>query len=187
MFDKLNFFGLDAVSDVIVKLIAALAIVLFGLILGNILSKLLKKVLHEFELNRVLKEQNIRFPLEEFLSTIFKYIIYFVGIIWALTEIGLATIILQILLIVILVLVVAFIILAFKDFVPNITAGFFIHNKNLFKKGDKIKVHSIEGIVEEVDLIETKVKTVDGDVILIPNSILTKNEVRKLKKLPKAN
>jgi small conductance mechanosensitive channel len=182
MVNPMDFLGFSTVSDVIVKLIAALAIVLFGLILGNLFSKLLKKVLHGFELNRVLKDQGIKFPLEEFLSSILKYIVYFIGIIWALTELGLATVVLEIVLIVILILVVIFIILAFKDFIPNITAGFFIHHKNLFKKGDHIRVKSIDGVIQEVDLIETKVRTVDGDVILVPNSILTKSEVIKVKK-----
>lgn len=174
-----NLFGLNEVSALIINLIIALVIVFFGLIMGNLFGKLIKKVLHSFELDKVLAESGMNFPLENFIATIGKYIIYFIGIIWALTELGLATIILEIILIVILVLMVSFIILAFKDFVPNITAGFFIHHKNALKKGDKIKVKHVEGEIIEIDLIETKIKTKDGEEILLPNSILTNNEVIK--------
>jgi small-conductance mechanosensitive channel len=182
MVDIHTILGLDDVSSFIVRVIAALAIVLFGLVIGNIFGRLIKKILHSFELDKVLAEQGIKFPLENFIGTIVKYLVYFVGIIWALAELGLTTIILEIILVIILILLVAFIILAFKDFVPNITAGFFIHSKNALKKGDFIKMNSVEGEIVEIDLIETKIRTKDGDTMLIPNSVLTTNEVIKKEK-----
>lgn len=181
MVDIPTILGLENISSFIVRVIAALAIVLFGLIAGNILGKLIKKILHSFEIDKILGEQGVKFPLEKFIATIVKYLIYFVGIIWALAELGLTTIILEIILAIILILLVAFMILAFKDFVPNITAGFFIHRKNALKKGDWIKVKSVEGEIVEIDLIETKIKTKDGDIMLLPNSVLTTNEVIRKK------
>ncbi|MBM3200720.1 mechanosensitive ion channel, partial [Candidatus Woesearchaeota archaeon] len=77
-------------------------------------------------------------------------------------------------------IMLSFIILAFKDFIPNITAGFFLHQKNMIKPGDVIKVKDIEGEVVSVSLVETILKVKD-DTVYIPNSVLTKNEVIKKK------
>ncbi|MBI4447746.1 mechanosensitive ion channel [Candidatus Woesearchaeota archaeon] len=163
------------------KAVTALSIIIFALIMGLLIKKVIKKILHELEIDKILKEEGIKLPVEEFVAAMAKYLIYFIGVIWALTEIGLATTVLHILLIVILVIVTIFIILAVKDFVPNITAGIFIHQRGIVKKGDYIKVKSVEGTVMEIDLVEIKIKTNEGDVMLIPNSVLTKNEVLKKK------
>ncbi|MEA3378434.1 MAG: mechanosensitive ion channel [Nanoarchaeota archaeon] len=179
MVDLQSLFGLSTISALIIKLIASLVIILLGLIIGRIIGKLINKVLHSFEIDKILGQSGIKFPFERFISSISRYIVYFIGLIWGLAELGLTTIILEIILVIILILLVSFIILAFKDFVPNITAGFFIHHKNALKKGDIIKVRHIEGEIIEIDLIETKIKAKNGEIILIPNSMLTTNEITK--------
>ena len=161
-----------------VRLIAALAVLLLGIIAANVLTKLFKKLLHSFEINSVLSTTGFKFPLEEFASSILKYVIYFATIIWALSELGITTTVLQILLIVILIIMIIFIILAFKDFIPNITAGFFIHSKNIFKKGDKITVGSVNGVIEVIEVIETKIRTEDNELLVVPNSLLLKSQVK---------
>ncbi len=179
---NLDAFAMQNVSSFMVKLIAALAILLFGIIMANIFAKLFKKLLHSFEINSVLAGAGFKFPLEEFVSSILKYVIYFATVIWALTELGLATTILQIILVVILILMIIFIILAFKDIIPNITAGFVMHSKGLYKKGDNISVGAAEGKIIDLDIMETKIKTKSGDVILVPNSLLMKSEIIVKKK-----
>ncbi len=166
-----------------IKLIAAIAIILIGLVAARIIHRILTKILQELELNRVLKEQvGIKIPVEEFIGSLTKYIIYFIVIIWALAELGLQTTVLYLLLALFLIIIISFIILAFKDFIPNITAGLFIHQKNLFKPGDVIKVKDIEGEVVSVSLVETILK-VKSDTVYIPNSVITKNELTKKEKL----
>jgi len=175
-------FGLAETGSFIVNLVAALLILILGVIFGNLAGKIIKKILHELELNRVLKEAGLKISIEELTASFVKYIIYFIGIIWALSQLGLATTVLEILLIIILIILVIFIILAFKDFVPNITAGIFIHQKELFKKGDVIKVKHIQGKIIETNLIETRIKAKDGDIVIIPNAMITKSEIVKKKK-----
>ncbi len=120
----LEFFtvGMKSASDWILALVAAVAIASAGIILGTILGKVVKRVLHEFEVNKVLKAQGMTLPLEEFLSEIVRYIVYLIGIVWALSEIGLVTRVVEIMLGVIFLLLAVFVILAFKDFIPNIMA-----------------------------------------------------------------
>jgi len=184
MIELKELFNLSS-NGMLIKLIVAIAILLIGLIAARIISRIVKKILNELELNRVLKEQaGVKIPMEEFISTMTKYLIYFITVIWALTELGLQTIILYIILTIVLVIMVSFIILAFKDFIPNITAGFFIHQKNIIKEGDIIKVKNIEGKVMKISMVETIIK-VNGDIVYVPNSVLTKNEVTKKKKSKK--
>jgi len=167
----------------LVNLVAAIVILLLGLIVANIAKKLLKKLLHELEVDKILKEQvGIKVPLEEILSTIAKYLVYFIALIMALAQLGLEAVILYIILIGILLILLIFIILAFKDFIPNFSAGFFIHQKNMIKKDDFIKINGAEGTVVNVGLIETEIQTKSKDIIYIPNSILTKNRLIKKKK-----
>ncbi|MDP6642195.1 MAG: mechanosensitive ion channel [Candidatus Nanoarchaeia archaeon] len=179
---NLSLFDLNA-QNIIIKLITAIIILLIGFVVARILSNLTKKVLHELETNKILKGQaGVKIQIEEFSSSIIKYIIYFIAIIMALNQLGLTTTLLYILLTIILVILVGFIILAFKDFIPNIVAGFMIHQKDKIKSGDKIKVKDIEGKVVHVNLVETRIITKKKDTVYIPNSMLTKNEVIILKK-----
>jgi small-conductance mechanosensitive channel len=100
----------------------------------------------------------------------------------ALDQIGVATGILKIISIAILIIMVASIILGIRDFFPNILSGIFIAQKRFLNKGDLVRFGDIEGEIIEINIIETRIMTKKGDIIYIPNSILTKNEMVKLKK-----
>ena len=64
----------------------------------------------------------------------------------------------------------------------NMFAGLFIHQKRFIKEGDILKVDNTEGKVVHINLVETKIETKQGDIIYIPNSLLTKKTVMKLKR-----
>jgi small conductance mechanosensitive channel len=165
-----------------IRLVAAIVIIIIGFILARIANKLIKKVLHELEVNRILREKaNIKIKVEEIIASAIKYIIYFIAIIWALNQVGLTTTVLHIILGIILILLVVFMILAFKDFIPNIMAWFVINQRKKFKEGDRIKVKDIEGTIIKIDLLETKIRTKKHEIVFIPNSILTKHEVIRSK------
>tara|TARA_B100000315_G_scaffold249383_1_gene280503 strand:- start:420 stop:920 length:501 start_codon:yes stop_codon:yes gene_type:complete len=165
------------------KFIVAVVILLIGLIVGKILGKIIHKVLHEIELNNILKKAtNIKVSLEEIISSFVSYFIYFIFIIIALERLGLGTIVLNIVAGAVMLVIILSVFLSLKDFAPNCIAGIIIYRKGFIKEGDNIKVKEIEGKITHVSLIETRVETKKKDIISIPNSILTKNEVVKLKK-----
>ena len=170
------------VSTLSVNLIGALVILLLGIVIGRFIGKLIKKVLKEVEINKILKEEaGVKVPIEEVVSSLAKYLIYFIAVIFALDQIGLTTTVLNIILGVFLLIIVVFIILAFKDFIPNLISGLFIHQKRGLKDGDKISMDGINGIIEHISIIETRIKTKNGDIIFVPNSMLTKHKVIKKK------
>tara|TARA_Y100000310_G_C20624050_1_gene784885 strand:- start:988 stop:1518 length:531 start_codon:yes stop_codon:yes gene_type:complete len=168
--------------QIVNTIVAAILILVLGIIIGNIVSKLVKRLLKELEVGRVLKEQKVKFPVEEFIASLFKYVIYAVALIWALTQLKLQIIVLYIILGIILLILVSFIVLAFKDIIPNFVAGIVIHLKQKVKKGDYIIIDNTEGKVQEVDMQETKIKTKEGDMVLYPNALLIKHKIVKKKK-----
>ncbi len=61
---------------------------------------------------------------------------------------------------------------AFKDILQNLFSGFLILLYRPFMIGDQIKVGDFEGIVEEINVRSTKIKTLDGERVVIPNNEL---------------
>lgn len=164
-------------SQIFTKLIIAVVILLIGFIIGRIADRLLQKFLHEIELDKIIKKAGLHIALEQGISHIIKYFIYFIAIIWALSEIGLTTTVLNMIAAAALALIVISILLAVKDFLPNAIAGFFIYQKKLIQQGDKIKLDKISGKVHKIGLVETQIKTSSGDMIHVPNSTLTKTTI----------
>lgn len=175
---------ISAITDnsFLLEVFVALTIIVCCLILGKIVSKIISKVVLKTSLNDLIySSTKLKLSLDKTLSTLVAYLIYFFGFIWALDYLGIASTVLNLLsgAILILALILAF--LAFKDFVPNMTAGLFIHAKGFLKEGDRIKLHDIEGKIILLNLVETRLKTKSGDIIYIPNSRLTRYEVIKKK------
>ncbi len=66
---------------------------------------------------------------------------------------------------------------AFKDVLQNLFAGFLILLYRPFHLGDQIRVNDYEGTVEDINVRATKIKTYDGERVVIPNSDLYLNAV----------
>ncbi|MGA9400691.1 mechanosensitive ion channel family protein [Haladaptatus sp.] len=74
---------------------------------------------------------------------------------------------------------------ALQDIIANFVAGVFIFTDKPFKIGDWIEWDgdSYSGIVEDIDLRVTRIRTFDNELLTVPNSVLTdgviKNPVAK--------
>lgn len=66
---------------------------------------------------------------------------------------------------------------AFKDVLQNLFAGFLILLYRPFHIGDQIKIKDFEGMVEDISVRATRMKTYDGERVVIPNSELYMNSV----------
>ena len=67
--------------------------------------------------------------------------------------------------------------LAAQDSVKNIFAGIMIFLDKPFILKDRIQIQGFDGIVEEVGLRSTRIRTLDGRIVTIPNSTFTDNSV----------
>lgn len=72
---------------------------------------------------------------------------------------------------------------ALQDMLGNVVGGAVLELEGGVKIGDWIRVGDVYGCVQRVRLRHTEVLTGDGDTVYIPNSLLTRNSVTKIKRL----
>jgi len=162
------------------NLVAAIVILIIGLIIGRFLSNLTRKILNELELDVILKEKaRIKLPITEFISSLVKYVIYIIIILFALNQLGLENFILNIILSILIIILIIFILFSLKDFIQNIFSGLFLHQKRNITPGEIIRVNNIEGEILSINLFEIKLRTKENEIVYIPNSVLTKSIVIK--------
>jgi len=164
------------------KIVVSVVIILIGFVVGRIAGRLVQGILHELELNKILEKAGFRISFEEIIGNFVSYFIYFITVIMALNQIGITTMILNIISGGIILIVIISLVLAFKDYIPNMISGIFIHQKRFINVGDTIKVNDLQGKIIHINLVETHIETKDKDIIYIPNSLLTKKSIIKVKK-----
>lgn len=74
--------------------------------------------------------------------------------------------------------------LAAQDTVKNIFGGIMIFLDKPFKMNDRIKVEGMDGIVEEIGIRSTRLRTLEGRLITVPNGIFSDNPVENVSKEP---
>lgn len=68
--------------------------------------------------------------------------------------------------------------LAMQDVMSNFVAGVFIYMDKPFRIGDWIEWDDSEGIVEDISLRVTRVRTFDNELLTVPNSLLTDGVIK---------
>ena len=66
---------------------------------------------------------------------------------------------------------------AFKDVFENFLAGIIILFRREMRIGDYIECEDIEGQVDQIAIRESHIRQTDGQLVIVPNSILFKNPV----------
>ncbi len=67
---------------------------------------------------------------------------------------------------------------AMQNMISNIVAGVFIYTDKPFRIGDWIEWDEEEGIVEDISLRVTRVRTFDNELLTVPNSLLTEGVIK---------
>lgn len=147
------------------KLLTAIGILIIGIILIRSIVRLTQKVLKKSKLDPT---------LHQFILSIFSIALYIVlgimvlailvpdavgGLIALMSVFGLA------------------ISLAVKDSLANLASGISILFTKPFALGDYVQINSAEGIIEEIRLNYTVLKTFDNKVIHIPNGDVAKAQI----------
>lgn len=66
---------------------------------------------------------------------------------------------------------------AFQDILENLLSGLLLILRQPFRSGDQITVGQISGTVEAITIRETRLKTFDGQLVLIPNRDVYKSVI----------
>ena len=149
------------------KLMTETGIALLSFIVGWIVITVLIKVLR-----KILEKSKIDKSLHAFITNGIRVIFLIVLAIIILQEMGLNTSSL----VTVLGAGGAAIALALKDSLGNVAGGFLILINKPFKCGDVIAVNgSVDatGIVDEIDLMYTKMHTGDNKVVTVPNGVMS--------------
>ena len=164
-----------------ISVLTVFAILIVGYFCAKFLGDLLKDVL---------KTQKNKFPLSQldysdigvdFFIFIVKYSIYLVALILSLAQLGFSHIVLQTFFVAIIAILLFVFIYSLRDFIPNAAAGLYIFKTNIIDLDETIKVGIYEGKVKNIDLLSTTLLSKDGKVIIIPNGIITKEQITKVK------
>jgi len=164
-------------SDFFTEIVLALMILLIGFVLGKIIGRVTYLILHQAELNRVLKKLGAKISIERSLSKILEYFTNVIAVILAVNQFKITGILAYVVAIILLALIMFSLFLSFRSIIPNFVSGLFMVRKNKIRIGDAVRVNNIEGKVIIVDFFETLIKTKSGEIIHVPNVLLGKNVV----------
>jgi len=70
--------------------------------------------------------------------------------------------------------------MAAKDSVANIFGGVMVFTDKPFKVGDRIKINGFDGVIEEVGIRASRMRTLEGRLVTIPNAQFTGNMVENI-------
>lgn len=74
--------------------------------------------------------------------------------------------------------------LAAQDMLKNLFGTFMIIADHPFKVGDRILMNSLDGIIEEVGFRSTRIRTLTGHLVTVPNDKLVNTEITNISKRP---
>jgi len=155
-------------------IITSIAILLIGFGAGILAKKLFQRLLEEIKLNQMIFKANINYDIENIISSLIMYLIYLITIILSLNQLGITSIVGYILIGLVLLLVVLALFVFIKDFLPNFH-GWLKKGRKL-KQGQKLEFGQISGAVETVGLMETIIRTTQGDLLHVPNLLFVKEK-----------
>ncbi|MFH1181556.1 MAG: mechanosensitive ion channel domain-containing protein [Candidatus Woesearchaeota archaeon] len=169
----------NAFASILNRMILAAIILLIGFVAGKLFGNLVRHLLREVGIDNAVRTAGIKISIEKLLGSVVEYGLYFISLIMALGMLGLDTFVLNLIAGAVIIVVVFSTLLAIKDFLPNIFAGFFIHYRNMIREGDSIEFDGMDAKVVKTDMIEVKLQTKKGDTIFIPNSVFLKRKLVK--------
>ena len=74
--------------------------------------------------------------------------------------------------------------MAAKDSVANIFGGIMIFTDKPFKIGDRIKINGFDGSITEIGIRTSRMRTLEGRLVTIPNSLFTGDMVENVSEEP---
>ncbi len=144
----------------LVKFVVAILIIIIGKYIAKITSKTLSKVMAHRKVDQA---------VIAFIANIVSGIIFFVAIIAAISHLGFNTSSL----VAIVGAAGLAVGLALQGSLSNFASGVLIILLKPFRAGDFVEVSGVSGVVEEILIFATKLRTGDNKTVIIPNGSIT--------------
>ncbi len=151
------------------QVLQGIVILLIGFGLGVLSRKFALKIFREFNLNKFLGKIGITNDIENIVSIIISYVIYLFTIIIFLEKLLIKSLVLY--------LIAGGVLVGLKDVIPNFVGWIYLQRKKKIKEGKRVDVREISGRVERVGYLETEIKTDNGDILYVPNSLFLKSKL----------
>ena len=155
----------NALAGFLPKLLAAAILLLVGLILVRLLIKFLSRLLGKSKLDPV---------LSGFLTSILRAVLYIVLGVVALSVLVPDAVGMLVALLSVFGLAIS---LAVKDSLANLAGGFSVLLTGPFTLNDFVSINGTEGVIQEIRLNYTVLKTYDNTIIHIPNGDVAKAQI----------
>ena len=130
------------------------------LIVGLLVTKLVIKIM-----SGALKKSKLDITAHSFIKSLVKSALYAVIIVSVLTVLGVPTTSL----VAIIGAAGLAVGLALQSSISNLAGGFIVLFSKPFKIGDYIEFSGVEGVVEDISILNTKLLTLDNKAVFIPN------------------
>ncbi len=175
---------MDGVTPFLNEVVAFFLILFIGFLLGKIIGRLTRKLLTDLKADELTRRLGLKLSLERSVGGLLSFLIYAASVVLALAAVGLLANIVQILLVLFVIILIVSAILALKETAPNLAAGLALRRNRRLKEGAYIRMEGVEGIVQEISLLETAVETRGGDLVQVPNALFQRKEVRIMRRKP---
>lgn len=173
----------QTLNPVVLDILSAILILFVGIILGKIMGNLLRKLFQAIGVDVFLsKLLRFRVRIQAVLAGLVALAIYVLTVILALQQANLLNILVAGLSYVIILLVLASILLALKDMLPNLVMGWVARRKLRLRRKQQLSFGTYAGVVEEVSLLDIKLRTPEGELLLVPYSVLMRRTIHLKKK-----
>ena len=116
--------------------------------------------------SRLLKRTKLDTSVHRFIKAMLRAVLYFAAILVVASYVGIDVTSLVALLSVVSLAVT----LSVQNALSNVAGGVMVMGTKPFKQGDYVSVDGLEGTVEEIGVVYTKLHTIDNRAVMIPNS-----------------
>lgn len=168
---------INTAQSYLYRISVAIIILLGGLVFGILVKKLCLRLFEEVKPNQLTCKFRKGYDLEAIVANGLSYLIYFLAFVFFFDSLGLRSLVIYFLILIIVVLFILSSLVGIRDFLPNLRGWVYLKQKNLVKIGKMIEVNGINGKVEKIGLIETRIKTEKGDWLYLPNSLFYGKDV----------
>jgi len=146
------------------NILASIVILVLGIVVIKVLLNVLKKAFKRSKLDPI---------CHKFIVSFIKVTLYIILIIITLSNLGVP----MTSLVTLLGAAGLAISLAVKDSLANLAGGFILLFSKPFKVGDYIELSGISGTVKHINILQTKLNTIDNKAIFIPNGQVSSDKI----------
>ena len=176
MVENIPSMAINTAGSLLNQAAVGIVILIAGLALGLLIKKVSYRIFQEITLNKMASDVGFSYNVEYWISSLLSYAVYLFTIILFLDQLGIRSIVIYLTIAGIIVLLLLTFIVGLKDIIPNFMGWMYIRRTKTVQEKKVLELPQVSGMVQHIGYLETKIKTKNGDVLHVPNSLFLKNQ-----------